>query len=84
MRQDLVPQGWMKRCWLREVHAGVEDFLEVRLHPKKMEESNGPVEFDQQINIAVLAGFIAGNRAVYRKTSNPELLEIFPVLVNAL
>ena len=61
MSQNLVPQGRMKRRGLGEVYGGIEDFLEIRLHSKKVEKSNGPVELDQQINIAVIAGFIAGD-----------------------
>jgi hypothetical protein len=61
MRQDLVSQGRMKRRGLGEIHAGSENFLEIRLYTEEVKESYWLVELHEKVNITTLAGFIASH-----------------------
>ena len=56
-----------------EVHAHTQDVFQQRLEPHEAVEGGGTREVHQQINVALVASFLAGDRAKERKFVNPEL-----------
>src|SRR5512135_3008994 len=55
-----------------QVHACPEDLLQPSLNAKEMEESDGLIEVDQEIDVALLASLSARYRAEQVERAHPE------------
>ena len=49
-----------------------DEFTKLTLQADEFKQANGSVEFNEQIDIAVISTFIAGERTEQRQTSNAE------------
>ncbi len=63
-----------------QVHAAAEDLFQPPLHPEEVEESDGPVELDQQVHVAARRGLTSSYRAEDVERANPEIREFRSLL----
>lgn len=59
-----------------QVDLGAEDLLEPVLDPEEMEEADGLVEVDEQVDVAVRAGLAAGDGAEQVERANAKAGEL--------
>src|SRR5687767_40176 len=65
--------AWIEAIARNRVDFHAERLLQHAVQAREVEQTWRAVEIDQQIEIAVGAGFTAGVGAEYRKTGDPEL-----------
>jgi hypothetical protein len=55
-----------------EIDLMADEFTKLTLQADEFKQANGSVEFNEQIDIAVISTFIAGERTEQRQTGNAE------------
>ncbi len=63
-----------------KVHAAAEDLFQPPLNPEEVEESDGPVEVDEQVHVAVGCRLAAGYRTEDVERANPKPCELGSLL----
>ncbi len=63
-----------------QVHPAAEDLFQPPLNTEEVEETDGPVEVDEEVHVAVWCRLAAGYRAEDVERANPEIRELGSLL----
>jgi len=74
--EDTIAQLALHGITHDQVDAAAQYFLQPPLNPKEVEETDGPVELDEQIDVAVRAGFPPRHRSEQVERTHAEAGEL--------
>src|SRR6266508_3677018 len=80
LAEDPVAELRLHRLPHDQDHAAAEDLFQPPLNPEEVEETDRPVEVDEQVHVAVRCGLAAGYRTEDVERANPELRELGSLL----
>lgn len=75
--QDSLFHAWAQGTRRSQVHLAAKKRLQVLLQGSQSEQTHRAVELDQQIDIAIRAGFVTGHRAEQRQRLHAKLFAQF-------
>jgi hypothetical protein len=78
--QDAVAELRLEGCRRHEIDGMANEFSQAPLKPDKLEETDRPIELDEQIHIAVRSSFITSEGTEERQTGDTERVQERPTL----